>query len=256
MKKLFKLLVALAMVMCLAACGSSSSSSDSSDAKTYTIATDTTFAPFEFADDAGEMVGIDMDLIRAIAEDQGIAIKINSVGFDAAMTAVESGEADGMIAGMTINDARKEKYDFSDPYYTSGVTLAVRADSNIKGYEDLKGKTVVAKTSTSGYEFADSIAKKYGFSIKVVEQSSVMYEDLKNGEVDALFEDTPVIKYAIATGQQDFKLPCENESPCEYGFAVKKGENAELLAAFNKGLANLKANGKYDEIVDKYTKVD
>ena len=83
------------------------------DGKVYQIATDTTFAPFEFENDSSELVGIDMDLLKAIAEDQGFQYEVQSVGFNAAMTALEAGEVDGMIAGMSITDERKEKYDFS-----------------------------------------------------------------------------------------------------------------------------------------------
>lgn len=247
MKKVFKGLLAVAMMMSLAACGNGSSSKE----KTYVIDTDKTFAPFEMANEKGKLEGIDMDLINAIAKDQNIKIQIKSVGFDAACTALESGECDGVIAGMTINDARKKKYDFSDSYFTSSVSLAVKKDSGIKSYADLKGKTVVAKTSTAGLAFAQSIKDQYGFKLSVVEESSFMYEKVKSGEAAGLFEDTPVIKYNIKK-DLPFTLPCLEESPNEYGFAVLKGENKALLKAFNKGLANLKKNGEYDKILNKY----
>ena len=112
--------------------------------KVYKIATDTTFAPFEFENDKGEMVGIDLDLLKAIAEDQGFEYELVVAGFSAATTGLEAGEYDAVIAGMSITDARKEKYDFSEPYYDSGVGMAVNADSDIASYEDLNGKTVAA----------------------------------------------------------------------------------------------------------------
>lgn len=80
-----------------------------------------------------------------------------------------------------------------------------------------------------------------------------MYEMVKNGEVDGCFEDIPVVGYKIASGQVDFKIIHEDPSG-KYGFAALKGENQELLEAFNKGLAELKSNGGYDEIVNKYIK--
>lgn len=246
MKKLLKMMLAGAMAFSLAACGGSS------DSDTYIIATDKTYPPFEMEDDNGDLVGIDMDLIRAIAEDQGFEIEIRSLGFDAACTALESGEADAVIAGMTINDERAEKYDFSDPYYETGVSMGVAKDSGITSYEDLEGKTVVAKTSTTGLSFAQSIEEEYGFTLEVVEESTFMFEKVKSGEAAACFEDTPVLKYMISTGELDFDLPCGNESPANYGFAVLKGENAELLEMFNTGLANLKESGEYDEILAAY----
>ena len=249
MNKLMKAALASVMGLSLVGCGSSSSSTSS---KTYIIATDKTYAPFEMTDKKGKLIGIDMDLMRAIAKNQNFKIKINSLGFDAACTALESGEADGVIAGMTITDARKKKYDFSDQYYKTGVSMAVAKKSSIKGYADVKGKTVVAKTSTAGLAFAQSIKSKYGFKLNVVEESSMMYETVKSGEAVACFEDTPVLKYMIGQGQLNFKLPTKSENPSYYGFAVLKGENATLLKKFNKGLANLKKNGQYDKILAKY----
>lgn len=225
MNKFMKAALASVMGLSLVGCGSSSSSTSS---KTYIIATDKTYAPFEMTDDKGELIGVDMDLIRAIAKDQKFKIKINSLGFDAACTALESGEADGVIAGMSITAPGKKKYDFSKEYYTTGVSMAVAQNSKIKGNQDLKGKTVVAKTSTSGLAFAQSIKSKYGFKLNVVEESSMMYETVKSGEAVACFEDTPVLKYMIGQGQLNFKLPTKSENPSYYGFAVLKGENATL----------------------------
>lgn len=93
--------------------------------RTYTIATDLTFAPFEFENEDGKLVGIDIDLLNAIAEDQGFKVDIKQLGFDAALQAVQAGQADGVIAGMSITDARKQVFDFSDPYFESGVQMAV-----------------------------------------------------------------------------------------------------------------------------------
>ena len=111
MKKFGAIVLAGLMAVSLVGCGGNSSSKN--EEKTYIIATDKTYPPFEMEDDSGKLVGVDMDLIRAIAKDQKFKIKINSLGFDAACTALESGEADGVIAGMSINDERKQKYDFS-----------------------------------------------------------------------------------------------------------------------------------------------
>lgn len=221
------------------------------DGKVYQIATDTTFAPFEFENDSSELVGIDMDLLKAIAEDQGFQYEVQSVGFNAAMTALEAGEVDGMIAGMSITDERKAKYDFSEPYYDSGVGMAVLADSDIASYEDLEGKQVAAKIGTEGCTFAESIADQYGFTITQFEDSSTMYQDVLAGTSVACFDDYPVLGYEITRGI-GFKLPLDMEKGSSYGFAVLKGENAELLEMFDAGLANLKANGKYDEILNTY----
>lgn len=120
---------------------------------TYKIVADSSFAPFEFQDDTGNYVGIDMELIKTIAEQQGFSIDISNPGFDAALNAVQAGQADAVIAGMSITDARKKIFDFSDPYYTSNILLAVQKGSSIKDYADLTGKTVGAKNGTASYSF-------------------------------------------------------------------------------------------------------
>lgn len=224
---------------------------DTETAKVYKIATDTTFAPFEFENDKGEMVGIDLDILKAIAEDQGFEYELVAAGFSAAVTGLEAGEYDGVIAGMSITDDRSEKYDFSEPYYDSGVGMAVAADSDITSYDDLNGKTVAAKIGTEGCSFAESIADEYGFTINQFEDSSSMYQDVLAGISAACFDDYPVLGYEISRGTA-LKLPLEMERGSSYGFAVLKGQNTELLEKFDAGLKNIKANGTYDEILNTY----
>ena len=219
--------------------------------KVYKIATDTTFAPFEFENENGEMVGVDLDLLKAIAEDQGFQYDLVVAGFSAAVTGLEAGEYDGVIAGMSINPEREEKYDFSEPYYDSGVGMAVAADSDIASYDDLNGKTVAAKIGTEGCTFAESIADQYGFTIIQFEDSASMYQDVLAGNSVACFEDYPVLGYEISRGTA-LKLPLEMERGSSYGFATLKGANPELVEMFNAGLKNLKDSGKYDEILNTY----
>jgi glutamine transport system permease protein len=222
--------------------------------KTFVIGTDTTFAPFEFRNAAGELTGIDMDIIQAIAKSQGFAVEIKSLGFNAALQALSSNQVDGVIAGMSITEARKQIYDFSDPYFESGVQMAVaKSNVDIKGYEDLRGKTVTAKTGSEGETFAQSLAGQYGFTVKALDQSATMYELVKSGNAVAVFDDYPVLAYGISQNN-GLKAVSEKEKGGSYGFAVNKGQNQELLAAFNTGLAELKSNGQYQEILDKYLK--
>lgn len=287
MKKLTALLLTAALTFSMTACGNSNSAagdtqdteaagtenkdeakaaedaaadttqdtadSKAADGKTYVIATDTTFAPFEFENDNGEMVGIDLDILAAIAQDQGFAFEIQSVGFSAACAALEAGEVDGVIAGMSITDDRKAKYDFSEPYYDSGVGMAVPVGSEIASYEDLAGLQVAAKIGTEGCTFAESIQEEYGFSVTQFEDSSSMYQDVLAGTSAACFEDYPVLGYEISRGTE-LTLPMEMERGSSYGFATLKGANPELIEMFNAGLANIKESGKYDEILNTYIK--
>ena len=129
---------AAALGLGLVGCGGSSSSDSGS--KTYKIATDTSFPPFEFTDDSNNFVGIDVDLLKAIGDKEGFKYDLQSLGFDAAVAALESNQADAVIAGMSITDERKQKYDFSEAYYDSYVCMAVKDGGDVKGYDDLKGK--------------------------------------------------------------------------------------------------------------------
>ncbi|HFR3505051.1 TPA: ABC transporter substrate-binding protein/permease [Streptococcus suis] len=217
----------------------------------YTIVADSSFAPFEYQDENGNYVGIDMELIKAIAENQGFTITIQNPGFDAALNAVQAGQADAVIAGMSITDARKEIFDFSDAYYSSNILLAVKNGSNITSYEGLKGKTVGAKNGTASYTFLESNKDKYGYTLKAFDEASGMYDSLNSGSIDALMDDEAVLLYAIQQGR-DFATPIPGEKSGEYGFAVKKGTNPELIEMFNNGLAALVESGKYDEILNKY----
>lgn len=271
-KKILALTLALAMTASFAACGgaktetsdsssepvasedaSSEAASGAADAdKTYIIATDTTFAPFEFEDESGNKVGIDMDLLAAIAEDQGFKYEVQSLGFSAAVTALEAKQCDAVIAGMSITDDRKEKFDFSDPYFDSGVVMGVAEnDDTTKSYEDLKGKNVAVKVGTEGAAFAESIKEQYGFTTTTFDDSANMYEDVKAGNSVACFEDYPVLGYGVAKGN-GLKIVTEKENGSSYGLAVSKGESEDLLKMFNDGLKNLKDSGKYQEILDTY----
>lgn len=236
--------------------GSSGSSASTASGTTYKIATDTTFAPFEYANADGEYEGIDIDLLAAIAEDQGFDYELDPVGFDAALQAVQSGQDDGVIAGMSITDERKEIFDFSDPYYDSTVCCAAAAGGDIQSLDDLNGQNVAVKNGTMSQSWAQSIADQYGFTMTTFDTSDVMYQDVTAGNSAACFEDTPVMSYAISTGSVDLEIietvDEDSEYATPYGFAVLKGENGELLDMFNAGLADIKDDGTYQDIIDKY----
>ena len=219
--------------------------------ETYVIGTDTTFAPFEFTSPEGDLVGIDMDLLRAIAEDQGFEVEIRQLGFDAAVQALQANQVDAVMAGMSITDERKQTFDFSDPYFTSGIQLGVLDSSDIQSLDDLDGKAVAVKTGTQGQTFAEENQDEYGFRITPYQDTTDMVDAVKAGQAVGYFEDFPVLAYGIQQGS-GFRLVGDPELGGEYGFAVNKGMNPELIEMFNAGLKNLQDSGEYDEIVDRY----
>lgn len=241
-------LAAVMMLACFAACGK-----DNDSEKVYKIASDNAFAPFEYLDpETNTYVGVDMDIMAAIAEDQGFKYEMANVGFDAALGQVQAGQADGVIAGMTIKPEREEIFDFSNGYFEDGQIMVVAADSDIDSLEDLAGKVVATKAGTMGLEFAEANKEQYGFTTTMFEGSVEMYQAVAQGSCVACFEDRAVIGTAIKNGEVDLKTVGEVINPAPYGFAVNKGQNPELIEMFNKGLENIIANGKYDEILAKY----
>ena len=271
MKKLLVLALAASMTLGLAACGSSSSdkaadtapaeTTESADAaestgsdKTWVIAMDTVFRPFEYTDENGEFVGIDVDIIKAVAANQGFNIEIQSLGWDAAVTAVQAGQADALLAGASITKERKDSgWIFSDSYYDSYQVFAVKADSGIENLDDLKGKTIAVKNATAGANYAESLKDEYGFKIDTYEDSPTMYQAVVLGQADACVEDKPIMADNIKTGGLDLTIVESTASKvAPYGFAIMNEDNQELLDMFNKGLQEIKDNGTYDEILNKY----
>ena len=263
MKKALSLLVAAGLALGLAACGNNSSGTAAGNnapvgaadgGKVWVIASDTVFKPFEYTDASGNFVGIDVDIVAAVAEDQGFQYEMRSLGWDAAIAACQAGQADGMIAGASITEERKQSgWIFSDGYYTATQCMTVAEGSDIAGFADLSGKTVAVKTGTQGAAYAESLKDEYGFSITYFEDSPTMYQAVMGGQAVACFEDTPIMAASIKEGGLALRIVdgTENEG-APYGFAIFNADNQELIDMINAGLANIKANGKYDEIIAKY----
>lgn len=274
MKKFTALCLAMVMVLSLAACGGSAKPAETqapaaaateapaaaateapaASGKKWVIASDTVFKPFEYTDASGNFVGIDVDIVAAVAADQGFDYEIKSLGWDAAIAACQAGQADGMIAGASITEERKANgWLFSDGYYTATQSMTVAADSDITGFDGLKGKDVAVKTGTQGAAYAETLKDEYGFNLVYFEDSPTMYQAVLGGQCVACFEDTPIIQATIK--DNGLALKCLEDTANaggDYGFAIFNADNQELLDMFNKGLANIKANGTYDQILAKY----
>ena len=276
-KKVMVMVMAAAMAAAMTACGGSKSATadttaaaadttaaeskaddttaaaDTSD-KTWVIATDTAFKPFEYTDESGNFVGIDMDILKAIAEDQGFKYDVQVLGWDASIAACQAGQADGMIAGASITDERKSSgWIFSDGYYDANQSMAVAENSDIAGFDDLNGKKVAVKTASMSADYAESIKDQYGFEITYFEDSPTMYQDVIQGNSVACVEDKPIIQdWIVSKGLALKTVDAMESDPAPYGFAIMNEANQPLLDMFNAGLADIKANGTYDEILAKY----
>ena len=254
MKKIAAIVLCAAMLLCVGA----------ASAEDYAFATDTDFRPFAYieksVDENGTetetLMGIDVEIIAAIAADQNFTYTIEALGWDASIEACKAGQKDGMIAGASITEERKaDGWIFSDGYFNAGSQcMAIAQSTPIKGFEDLRGHSVAVKKNTVSEAYAKQLAEQYGFKVVDKYDSSLaVYMAVTSGECAACFDDTPVLEEYVQNGGIFLQLVegTANE-PGEYGFVVFSPEKQELIDKFNAGLANIKASGKYDEIMAKY----
>jgi len=249
------LLASVMSISIMSGCGAAKNdSTKSGDAnKKYIIACDSKYAPFSF-EESGKYKGIDVEVLEAIAKEEKFEYELKPMDFDGIIPGITAGQIDGAIAGMSITDKRKEVLDFSDGYFVSGLSLVVNKDNTeINGENDLKGKSASIKKGTAGTKFAEDNESKYGLKLNYFDDSPSMFQAVENKNCDFLLEDYPVIAYKVKVDPNSkLKIAGEKLTNVDYGFAVKKGENADLLKKFNEGLKKLKENGEYDKIVNQY----
>src|SRR3954465_6179811 len=238
MKKFGLVSLFLILTLFIAACGSKETTGEKAadSEKVYKVGVDTTYPPFEYKD-GNEYKGIDIDLINAIAKNQGFKIELSPMDFGGIIPAMQANQLDVAIAGMSITDERKKVVDFSTAYFDAGLTVVVKKDnSTTKSVNDLKGKTVAVKKGTTGAKFAQDNASKLGINVVQFNDSPAMFQEVSNGNADALIEDYPVISYAIAQKDLGLKIVGDRLNGDQYGIAVLKGQNKDLLEKINKGL--------------------
>lgn len=258
-KKLLSMLMLLmALSIILAACGSkdSGASDGKSDKKeTLEVGTEATFAPFESMDDNGKIVGIDVDVLKAIGKETGVEFDIKNVGWEPVFQQLTNGEIDLGASGITITDKRKETYDFTEPYYEATQQIVVKEDSNIKSINDLKNKTVAVQINTTGHIAAQKFLGKTNPNIKAYENEPLAFQEVINGSADAAIGDNAVInEYLKNHPEAKLKIVSDNAFEKEYyGLMVKKG-NKEVLDVLNKGLKKIKENGKLAKITGQELK--
>lgn len=219
--------------------------------KTLIMATNAEFPPYEYHE-GKDIVGIDVEIAKAVAEQMGAKFEVSDMAFDAIISAVDSGKADFGAAGMTVTEDRKKNVDFSDTYATSVQSVIVPENSDIKSIDDLKGKKIGVQQGTTGDIYA---TKDYGKdAIQPFPKGVDAVLALVAGKVDAVIIDGNTAK-AFVADQKGLKLLDSAYAEEEYAICVKKG-NTELRDGINAALKELKASGKLDEIVAKYIKAD
>ena len=222
-------------------------------AKVYVVGTDAAYAPFESQNEKGEIVGFDIDVVSAVAKKAGIEVKFVNTPWEGIFNNLAQGDRDLLVSAITITDERKQMMDFSAPYFDAQQLIAVKADSKIAKFDDLKKLKVGVQTGTTGDEVVSKLIGKTSTSIKRFESTPLALKELESGGVDAVVADNGVVIHYVAnnTGAQFKTVADASFTPEQYGLAVKKG-NAELLEKINQGLADIKADGTYDKIYTQY----
>lgn len=281
MKKLTALLLGAAMVLSLAACGGTASSSEaasssegasseaaSSEATSEAAATEVTtvepgklimttnaaFPPYEMTTDDGDYEGIDVEIAGAIADKLGLELVIDNKDFDAALLAVQGGEAADMVmAGVTVTDERKAVMDFTDSYASGVQVVIVPEDSDIASIDDMQGKMIGVQRGTTGDLYCSDTVENGGFGAENVTpypDGLTAVQALMNGQVDCVvIDNAPAQEFVTANpGLKILDTEYANE---DYAIGVAKG-NTQLLDALNTAIAELKADGTIQSILDKY----
>lgn len=279
-KKFMAMIITAAMAASLAACGSADTAEETTAAQaestaeeteaasgepaseesaeeteaetaggTLTMATNAEFDPWEYHD-GDDIIGIDPEVAQAIADKLGMELKIEDMAFDAVIPSVTSGKADIGMAAISVTPERQASVDFTDTYAESALMLIVAADNEeIAGVDDLSDHIVGVQTGTTGDLKAselvgDDNVDRFNTYFEAV-------ESLKQGKVDAVLIDNAPAKVFLSQNSDSLKQAGEELDKEEYAIAVAKG-NEELVESLNSAIAELKEDGKLDEIMNKY----
>ncbi len=235
-RKVSLLFLAAAMLLgLLAGCGGGT-------AKKIVVATDATWPPMEFMDADKNIVGYDVDLMKAVAKEAGFEVEFRNVAWDGIFAGLAAGEYDAVISSVTITEERQKEFDFSEPYINAGQIVVVGVDSTITGPETLSGYTAGAQIGTTG---AIAVQGMAGVTLKEYDEVGLAFEDLVAGRLDAVICDTPVAAdFALQRAEYRAKLKIVGEPFTDeyYGILVQKG-NTEMLDLINKGLKAVQDKG-------------
>ena len=243
MKKSIIIMLALLSMLFVSACSSSNSNK-------LVMATNAAFPPYEMVEGT-EIVGIDAEIAKLIADDLGKELVIEDMAFDSIIAAVQTGKADIAMAGLTITEDRKQNIDFSDPYTEAAQVIVVKTDSPVKSPADLIGKTIGVQIGTTGDIYAADIEEA---SIERYSKYFEAINALSQDKIDAVIVDREPAKVFV-TDNEELRLIDEEFTVEEYAIGVSK-ENTELLNQINASLKKLQDSGKIDEIIDKYISAD
>lgn len=245
--KLLTMMLAGILATSLTACGGGSAKSDA-----ITFGTNPEFPPFEFITSngvIGEFDGIDMAIAKQIGEDNSMEVKMESMEFDSLLVALQNGQIDAVIAGMTATDERRETVDFSTPYYTATQVMIVKEDSDITSAADMADKKICVIQGYTG----EVCVKDMGYAYEAFKKGTEAVMELVNGKCDVVVLDSATAQKYVSDNE-GLKI-VEDASAFEseeYAIAVQKG-NTELLNKINKSVEKMLSDGTINELAVKYT---
>ncbi len=221
-----------------------------------TVCTHLAYKPFQFKDDAGAIIGFDVDLMDVVAKHLGVTQDIVDIDFGQITSGAvfAAKKCDAGASAITITAERNEAAPFSDPYFDATQALLVKADSGIKTLADLKGKTLAVQTDTTGQKYGQDHAEEFGYEVKVYDDMPTAANAVLAGNADANINDNGVL-FVFAKDNPATTVAAEFDTGEQYGFNTAK-DNPALLAAINEALKNAKADGTYNTIYKKWFGVD
>ena len=262
-RTLLGLVAASAAALALAACssGAPASSGAASDneyglvkAGTLTVATEGTYRPFSYHEDGnGDLTGYDVEVAEAVADKLGLEVDFQETQWDAIFAGLDAGRFDVIANQVSINPEREEQYLFSEPYTVSpGVIVVKEGESSISSFDDLAGKTTAQSLTSNWYE----LAQESGANVEAVEGWAQAVALLEQGRVDATINDElTYLDYVKTNGQSGLEVAAETDDPSLSALAFTK-DKADLVAAIDAALAELREEGVLAELGDKYFGAD
>ncbi|EQM66906.1 MULTISPECIES: cystine ABC transporter substrate-binding protein [Pseudomonas] len=214
-----------------------------------------TYPPFNFQDESGKLTGFEVEFAEALAKELGVKVDFQPSKWDGILAALESKRLDLVINQVTISDERKKKYDFSTPYTVSGIQALVRKgnEDSIKSAADLAGKKVGVGLGTNYEQWLKENAPKA--DIRTYDDDPTKFQDLNVGRIDAILVDRLAAFEMVEKTGGRLAVAGAPFSRQESGIALRKGD-PELLAAIDKAIAKLKADGTLKAISEKWFKAD
>lgn len=248
LKRIVYLLIAIITVSSLTSCRNDKT-------KNLLIVCQENAEPFAYRDSDGELTGFEIELIKAIALDQGFNVKLVPMEFSEIMKQFKKKvpKLDGAMSLITWTTERWAKMEFTHPYFKSSIAAAVKSgQKGINSIDDLQGKKVTCKKGTFIDEYAQLLRDSIGFTLTTYDKLDDAFASVTNGTSDVILEEYPLIYYRINTQKMPLDIAFQGMDQFTFNAAVKKTENYSFIRMFNDGLYNLQKNGTYKSIFDKY----